>query len=103
LPVLLGAVDPLQKADALLLARDVEEQLDDLEPVVDEPALPLIDLLVATGPDAAAPGRRREPLVVEELRVHAHDEHLLVVGAVEEPDLPARREVDGVPPQEVVA
>ena len=42
------------------------------------------------------------PLAVEDLPVHPGDQHLLVVGTVEDADLAARGQLPGVPPQVVV-
>ena len=44
------------------------------------------DVVQALGPDALRDQMRIEPLALEDFLVHAHDQHLLVVGAVEDPD-----------------
>ena len=54
LPVLLRQVDALEEPDPLLLLGQVQEQLDDLEPVVGEVALPVVDLPVPAPPDVLA-------------------------------------------------
>ena len=99
---MIGEIDPPQQPRALLLAREVQEQLHDPEPVLRQVALPVVDLAVAALPHLGARGLRRKLLAVEVLGVHAHGEHLLVVGAVEDADLAARRQALGVAPHEVV-
>src|SRR4051794_30185924 len=79
LPVVVGEVDPPQEATALLLPRQVQEQLDDLHPVVAEIALPAVDLAVATLPDVGIPCLLRKPLSLEQLRMHAYDGHLFIM------------------------
>jgi hypothetical protein len=102
LPVLLGEVDAGQEAPALLLLGQVQEELDDDEPVVGEVALPVVDLLVAAAPDVGAPHLRGQLLALQELGVDPDHEDLLVVRPVEDADLPAGRQLPGVAPEEVV-
>ena len=102
LPVVVGQVDAPQEADALLLLGEVEEQLHDGEPVVGEVALPVVDVAVALLPDVPPARLPGQLLVLEDLGVHAHHEDLLVVGAVEDADLAAARQVGGEAPQVVV-
>src|SRR5258708_13757476 len=52
LPVLLRVVDPLEEPLGLLPLRQVQHDLDDMDPVVDQVALPVVDLTVAAGPHA---------------------------------------------------
>ncbi len=47
-------------------------------------------------------GGLRQVLAREELRMHPHDEDLLVVGAVEDADLAALRKRSLITPQEIV-
>ena len=54
LPLLLGVVEPLLEPLALLVPRDVQEDLDDRRPLVDEHALELADVLVPPAPDRLA-------------------------------------------------
>src|SRR4029078_8167701 len=91
LPVVVGQVDAAEEAQALLLLREVEEQLHDAEAFVDEVALPVVDLAVAPLPDVAAARLPRQLLPREQLLMHAHDDDLLVVRAVEDADLAAGR------------
>ena len=91
LPAFVGAVDAVLQPVALLLGGDVQEQLDDRRALVDEHLLELADVGVAL-----APHRRRRQLL------DAHDEHVLVVAAVEHADLALGGRVPVDPPEEVV-
>jgi hypothetical protein len=98
-----GEVDAPQEAAALLLLRQVQEELDDPEPVYGQVALPVVDRFVPLLPDVISARVGRELLAEEEvLLVHADDEHLLVVGSVEDPDLPPIRQPFLVAAQEVL-
>ena len=66
-------------------------------------ALEGVDRLVALLPEALVARAGRQLLALEPLRVDAHGDDLLVVGAVEDRDASARREGLGRAPQEVVA
>src|ERR1700722_4193726 len=44
----------------------------------------------------------RQPLAAQDLRMHAHDQYLLVVRAVEDPDLAALRQHPGATPEKIV-
>ena len=44
----------------------------------------------------------REPLAAKYLRMHADDQHLLVIGAVEDADPPAFRQTAGRAPEKIV-
>ena len=102
LPVLLGLIDASEEALTLLLSRQVQEQLDDMEALVDKVALPIVDLAVAALPDVALARGRRQLLAVEDLIVDTDDEHFLVVGAVEDADLAASRKASCGTPEVVV-
>ena len=64
-----------------------------------------VDLVEATIPDACALALTycRESLALQELGMHADDEHLLVVRTVEDGDFAASRQPVGIAPQVVVA
>ena len=70
------------------------------KPLSVEVPLPLVDRVVAVFPDVIVLG---QPLAAEDLRMDAHDEHLFVVGSVEDPDLAARRQPLLVAAQVVLA
>ncbi len=91
LPPLVGAVDAVLQPFPLLLGGDVQEQLDDRRALVDEQLLELADVGVAL-----APHRRRRQLL------DAHDQHVLVVAAVEHGDLAIGGRVPVDPPEVVV-
>ena len=95
-------VDPPQQAAALLLLREVQEELDDAEAVLGQVALPVVDRAVAPLPDVPLVRRLGQLLALEVLGVDADDEHLLVVGSVEDADLAARRQAARVAPEKVV-
>ena len=82
LPALLRVVDPLLEPPPLLLLRDVEEDLHHRRPLVDEHPLPLADVAAAPAPD-----------LLRGEAVHPDGDDVLVVRAVEDPDLAARREL----------
>ena len=84
-------VEPGQQPLLLLVGRDVQHALDDVVPLGDELGLELVDRVVAAldllgGGELADPG----------------DQHVLVVGAVEDPDVPRLGQRPSDPPQEVV-
>ena len=81
LPPLVGAVDAILQARPLLLLRDVQEQLDDRRALVDR---------ASARSRGCGRSARRHALRRHEL-LDPHDEHVLVVAAVEHPDLPRAR------------
>jgi hypothetical protein len=62
----------------------------------------LCDVLETFVPDSLANLLGGQPLLFQYLAVHAHDQPLFVVRAVEYPDTPALRQTLYVPPHEVV-
>ncbi len=90
LPALLRVVEPLPEARALLLARDMEEDLHDRRALFDQHALPVADLPRPPLHDFLG----REPEDVDR-------DDVLVVRAVEDADLPSLRR-HGVHAPEVV-
>src|SRR6185437_16130919 len=95
-------IEPLEEPPSLLLLRHIQQQLDDLEPVVAQIPLPFVDLAVPLVPDPLAPAARRQPLPVQVLRMDPDDEYLLVVRPVEDADLAPGRRGPRVAPQVVV-
>src|SRR5262245_2287053 len=102
LPVALRIVDPGEQPVALLVAADVQEDLDDPVALLGQVVLPVVDLAVAPFPDAAVLELRRDLLAIEDLGMDADDQHLLVVGAVEDPDVTALRQPLLVAPEVIV-
>ena len=81
-----------EEALSLLLLREVEEELDDAGSVAVEVSLQIRDRAIPVVPDRLVVVRRvREPFAAENLGMHADDQHLLVVGSVEDADPPAFR------------
>ena len=70
--------------------------------VAREVALEVADVLVALLPDVLADERRRQLLAFQKLGVHPHDQHFLVVAAVEDADAAALGQVLRAPPHVVV-
>src|SRR3954464_3986939 len=102
LPVLLGVVDPPQEAPPLLLFGEVEEDLHHRKAVFDERSLPVVDLPVPALPDRSGARERGQLLALEQLGMHADHEHVFVVRAVEDRDLPPCGQLQAVPPEKVV-
>ena len=91
LPALVGAVEAAQLAVELVVAADVQEDLDDRAAVVGELALEGVDLLEAGAPH-----------VLGNELAGADGDDVLVVGAVEDADVAQLRELLADPPQEVM-
>jgi hypothetical protein len=91
LPIVIGEIDAPQEALALLLFREVEEELDDPESVPGQVPLPIVDRFIPTFPDMMFARLGRKLLAEKDFRVHPDDQHLLVVRPVEDADLAARR------------
>src|SRR4030095_15895454 len=89
LPVLGLVVQPQQEAPPLLRARDVQEEFSDGDAVPSQVLLEIPDLRESLLPDAVVNQFRREPLLLQDLRVHADDQRFLVVAAVEDADAAA--------------
>src|SRR5438552_9027688 len=101
-PVLLGIVDAREKALALLLLRDVKKELEHARAVAVQVALEVSDRFVALLPRVAFAASVGNAFAAQDLRVHAHDQDLLVVRAVEDADTPALGEQARAAPQEIV-
>ena len=91
LPLLLRVLQPLFQPGLLLVLGDVQEELADDRAFVDEHAFEVADVVVAP-----------TPLLLRNQVVHANDEHVLVVRAVEDRDVAATRGVFVDAPQVVV-
>src|SRR3712207_2021616 len=75
LPTLIGALDAFQQALPLLLAREVEEELQDVDAVLNQVTLEVVNLPVAPLPEAVSRDPLRQLLPLQLLRVHplGHD------------------------------
>src|SRR6516164_7670089 len=102
LPVLLRCVEALQKPLFLFLARHVQEELEDNDSLPSEVILKVRDIGEPLAPYALSHQRLRYLLLLQDRLVHAHNQDLLVIGAVEYPDPPALGQTLGIPPHEVV-
>src|SRR6202034_1139256 len=101
-PVLFRIVDAREEAPALLLLGEMQEELDDAGAVAVQVALESHDGLIALIPDGLSAAGIRQSFPAQDLGVHAHDEHLLVVRAVEDSDLAALGQIARGTPEEVV-
>ena len=86
----------------LLVAGDVEPELEDHGTVARQVLLVVPNRLEALAPDGFRVDGIREPLSLENARVNPHHEDFFVVAAIEDAYAAALREADGAPPQEVV-
>src|SRR5208283_3151412 len=101
-PVLLRLVEALHEALLLLLAGQVEVELEDDHALPGEIVLEPRDVGEPLVPDSLADKLWRQLLRLEQLLVDAHHEHFLVVRAIEDGDAPALRSLHGVSPKEIV-
>ncbi len=102
LPVGSGILDAIEEALALLGAPHVEPELDDARAVPGEVLLELADRLVALVEEDGELGAIGQALALEDLRVDLHHQHLFVVAAVPDPDVPALRKASHAAPEKVV-
>ncbi len=88
---------------ALFVLRQVEEKLDDARAVAMEVRLEINDGAIPLFPDGLRCDRAvGQALAAENLRMHANDEHLLVVGTVKDTNASAFGQVAGGAPKEIV-
>src|SRR3984885_13627980 len=100
LPVPIRMVDALEEPLGLLPPGYVQHDLDNANAAVGQVPFPVVDLPVAPLPDFF-PGAGH-PFRGQQLRMHPDDEHLLVVGAVEDADPAPPGQSALVPPEEIV-
>jgi hypothetical protein len=102
-PVLVRLINALEKSLSLFVLRQVEEELDDPGAVTVEMLLQVHDGTIPLLPDGLLVEQLfRKPLAAENLRMHANDEHLLVIGTIEDADPPAFRQPAGRAPEKIV-
>src|SRR5437899_5155547 len=65
-------------------------------------ALERADALEAFFPEVLADEVLRDALALQQLLMHPHHQHLLIMGAVEDADIAARREIPRRPPEEIM-
>ena len=92
------------KALSLLFLREVEKKLDDSRAVPVKVSLQIDDGFVPSAPDVFFVEQELvgQPLGPQDFRVHANDQHLFVVGPVEDADAAALRERARRAPEKVV-
>ena len=102
LPVFRWLFDALQEPPFLLFLGDVQKEFQDQRPVAREIALERPDILEPFLPDVLGHQLGGHFLFFEKARMHAHDQHFLIIGAVENPDPAALGKSAGGAPHEVV-
>ncbi len=96
-------IQPVQEPATLFLLREVQEDLDHLRPVAIEMTFEGVDVVVTTTPKCVV--RRLSGAIgvgSEPVGMHAYDEHVLVIGPIEDADVAARRQAGGGAPEEVM-
>src|ERR1019366_8052761 len=102
-PVLFRRIDAFEKALSLLLLREVQEELDDAGAVRVELSLQVHDRTIPVVPNRLLGEQAvREPLAAEYLRMDAGDQHLFVIGSIEDSDPPALGQIARGAPQKIV-
>src|ERR1039457_1411674 len=102
-PVLVRMIDALEESLALFFLRKVEKYFDDPRSVAIQVALQVHDGAIALLPDGFRVAQLfRKPLAEENLRMHPHNQHLFVIGTIEDADLPAFRKPAGGAPENIV-
>src|SRR5262245_10605409 len=102
LPIFLRRVEAFHEALFLLLARHVQEELEDDRALPGEIILEIGDIGETLIPDSLVNATLRKLFLSQDFWVHAHDENLLVIRTVENSDTPAFGQALDVAPQEVV-
>lgn len=93
----------IEKALSLLFLGKVQKELDDPCAIAMEMLLQVDDGTISLLPDRLIVDQPiREPLASENLRMRADNQHLLVVGSVEDTDPAAFRQALGRAPEEIV-
>jgi len=96
-------VQPRDESLPLLVARQMQHQLEDRHPVTGQVFLEGVDVLVALPPERfRAMHRTVEPTFRQPLGMHAHHQHVLVVGAIEHADTAAQGQTSLVATKEVL-
>ena len=81
----------------------MQKELHDAGAVAVQVSFEIENGLVAPFPEAPSRSRRVwQPFTVQDLRMHSHDKHFLVIGPIEDADPPALGQAVVRPPEEVV-
>ena len=102
LPVLCRVRESREKATSLLRLRHVKEELEDNRAIAHEMPLEGIDIVVSCFPEPSGSRPGGKLLLLQDLRVDANNENVLVVGPVEDPYAAALRKRLRVPPEKRV-
>src|SRR3974377_2137333 len=102
LPILFRFLQPLEESFLLFLLRNIQEEFADHGAAASHVSLERAYIFKALLPDFLAHQRRRNLLTVEDLRMHSDHEHLFVVGAVENSDMPTLGQNPRGAPEEIV-
>ena len=98
-PVLFRLVDAGEETLALLLLREMKEEFDDAGAVGVEMPFQIRDRPIAIVPKVFVVMRRvGSPSLEENVAMHADDQHLLVIGSIEDADPSALRQIAGRAP-----
>ena len=97
-----GSSSRARKRRLLLFLRKVQKELADHRAVARQVPLEAANIFEAFFPDVLRHQRRRKLLALEHLGMHAHDQHLFVIRAVENPDVPALGQMLRRTPQEIM-
>src|SRR5262245_2513123 len=95
-------VEALHEALLLLLARHVQEELENDCPLPSEVILEVRNVGEPLIPDAFAHEPRGQLLLLQDRLMNAHNEDLLVVRSVEDPDPSALRQALDVTPEKIM-
>src|SRR5262249_60439987 len=88
LPVLLRVIEAFQKAALLFFSGNMQEKLENDHTLPGQVVLEMRYVGEPFVPDALAHEDRRQPLPLQDILVHSHNEDLLLVGSIEYSDPP---------------
>ena len=96
-------VNPRQKALALLLLREMEEELDDAGAVDVQVSLEVHDRAIPVMPEfLVVMGCVQEPFAAKNVAMHSDDQYFLVIGSVKNANPPAFGQIASGAPKKVV-
>src|SRR5271155_5509059 len=86
LPVLFWFLQPLEETELLFLPGEIEEEFANYDSIARQITFESADVLEALLPDVLGEQRRRKFLVLQDVGMHSDDQHLFIVGAIEDTD-----------------